>query len=130
MNAIASVPVHGDSLAPDLLGGDPGLVACLAELLGDPVDRVVRGDVDPVVAAGSAIAGHLVSQGGGVSGEHREALGAEGPPVHDMIVVPFGPQLCGPKSRSAPRGSSGGPPPRPRSACSSAPNRPRHRSSW
>ena len=44
-------PVDRHLLVVDLLRGDPGRVARLPNLLRDPRDRVVPGDVLPVVAA-------------------------------------------------------------------------------
>src|SRR5215510_16353655 len=52
-----------------LLGGNPGLVARLADLLRDPRDRVVPGNLLPVVAAGRPIAGRREPLRGGVRRE-------------------------------------------------------------
>src|SRR5207237_864091 len=52
---ITGCEIHGQCGRIYLLGGDPGLVARLPDLLRDPGDRVVPGDVLPLVAARGAV---------------------------------------------------------------------------
>ena len=57
-------PIDRNLLVVDLLGGDPGRVARLPNLLRDPRDRVVPGDVFPVVAARRPVAGRCEAGSG------------------------------------------------------------------
>src|SRR4051812_47348829 len=54
LDSITGREIHGEIGRLDLLSRNPRLVAGLPQLLRDPRDRVVPGDVLPVVAAGGA----------------------------------------------------------------------------
>src|SRR6187397_2613304 len=56
LEPLAGRPVDGQIIGRDLLSGDPRLVACLTQLLGDARDRVVPRDLLPLVAAWRPIA--------------------------------------------------------------------------
>jgi hypothetical protein len=82
-------PIDRNFLVVDLLGGDPGRIARLPNLLRDPLDRVVPGDLFPVVAAGRTVAGRREPVRGGVCREHGNALDAQRSSIHDVVVVAF-----------------------------------------
>src|SRR6185295_10177274 len=58
LDPITGSAIHDEVRRIHLLGGDPGRVARLADLLRDLRDRVVPGDVLPVVAARRPVAWH------------------------------------------------------------------------
>ena len=87
LEPITRSAIHDEVRRIHLLGGDPRLVACLADLLRDAFDRIVPGDVLPVVAARRPVLGGLEPLRRGVRREHGDAFDAQRSAVHDVVVV-------------------------------------------
>ncbi len=80
-------PIDRNLLVANLLRGDPGRVARLPNLLCDPRDRVVPGDVLPVVAARRPVTRRCKPVRRGVGREHGNALHAQGSAIDNVVEV-------------------------------------------
>ena len=79
--------VHRNFGIAECLSGDPGCIACLLDLLRDPLNRAFPRDLLPAVAAWRPIARGCKPVRGGVRRKHGYALNAQRTAIHDMVVI-------------------------------------------
>ena len=87
LDPITRSEIHDEFGRIHLLGGNPRLVARLPNLLRDPRDRVLPGDVLPVVAARRPVLGRREPVRRGVRREHGDAFDAQRSAIDDVVVV-------------------------------------------
>jgi len=85
----ANASVDGNIHITEFFSGNPVRIACLQDLLRNPLDRFFPRDLLPVISAGRPVLRPLQSIRRGVSGEHRYAFDAERSAIDNVVKVTF-----------------------------------------
>jgi hypothetical protein len=80
-------PVDRNLGVAEFLAGDPGCIPGLADLLRDPLHRVIPRDLLPPVAARRPVTRRSKPVRRAVRREHRDALNTQRATVHDVVIV-------------------------------------------